>query len=69
VFYNRRRLHSTLGYRTRFEAPPTNAQQQPLHDQKPEDLSTTLDTAQAAGSMAQSGWSRPPNMSRPTTLP
>src|SRR5215213_3479736 len=69
VFYNRRRLHSTLGYRTPFEAPPTNAQQQPLHDQQTEDLSTTLDTAQAAGSMVQSRWSRPPNTSKPTTLP
>jgi putative transposase len=35
VFYNRQRLHSTLGYRTRTKHSPSSEPQQPLHDQQP----------------------------------
>jgi len=33
VFYSRRRLHSTLGYRTPPKPSPATGPQQPLHDQ------------------------------------
>lgn len=42
VFYNRQRLHSTLGYRTRSKCLPSSRPQQPLHDQQPQELSKSL---------------------------
>ncbi len=45
VFYNRRRLHSTFGYRTPSKHSPSTAPEQPLHDQL-EEPSKILDTAQ-----------------------
>jgi transposase InsO family protein len=44
VFYNRLRLHPTLGYRTPFEHSP-RIRQQPPPDQQPEELSKIVDTA------------------------
>ncbi len=51
VFYNRQRLHSTLGYRTPPRHLPTTHRRQPLHDQQPEELSRFLDTPHYGQSM------------------
>jgi transposase InsO family protein len=45
VFYNRKRLHSSLGYRSPAEALTEFRTQRPLHDQLPEELSKIVDTA------------------------
>ncbi|GAA1225976.1 hypothetical protein GCM10009676_04810 [Prauserella halophila] len=47
VFYNRRRLHSSLGYRPQPKPykPTTPPQQQRPNQQKPEELSKIFDTA------------------------
>ena len=42
VFYNRERLHSTLGYRTPPRHSPNSRTQQPLHDQHPRNCPRSL---------------------------
>ncbi len=49
VFYNRQRLHSTLGYRTPSRRSPTTARRQPPQRDQSEHLSKILDVMKERG--------------------
>jgi hypothetical protein len=52
IYHNRKRMHSTLGYRTHSKPSPTTTSA-PQLDQQPESLSKILDTAHNRNNQGQ----------------